>query len=41
MNESPGDTDSEGLSPRQHEIHDNMKLMSKGDDLVDSDVSSI
>jgi hypothetical protein len=39
MNESPGDTDNEGLSPRQHEIHDNVKLMKKVSNLVDSDVS--
>ncbi|XP_060568269.1 IQCJ-SCHIP1 readthrough transcript protein-like isoform X2 [Ruditapes philippinarum] len=37
MNESPGDTDNEGLSPRQHEIHDNVKLMKKVSNLVDSD----
>jgi len=37
MNESPCDTDNEGLSPRPHEIHDNTKL--KESSLVDSDVS--
>ncbi|XP_045200477.2 uncharacterized protein LOC123554413 isoform X2 [Mercenaria mercenaria] len=37
MNESPGDTDNEGLSPRQHEIHDNVKLMKNVSNLVDSD----
>lgn len=41
MNESPGDTDNEGLSPRQHEIHDNAKLMKKVSNLVDSDVSIV
>lgn len=40
MNESPCDTDNEGLSPRQHEIHDNSKMMLKDSSLVDSDVSN-
>ncbi|WAR27943.1 SCHI1-like protein [Mya arenaria] len=29
MNESPGDTDNEGVSPRQPDIHDNARLMAK------------
>ena len=41
MNESPGDTDSEGRSPRQHDLHDNIKMVTKDDDLVDSDVSKV
>lgn len=39
MNESPGDTDNEGMSPRQQEFHDNAKLLKKVSSLVDSDVS--
>ncbi|XP_052783724.1 uncharacterized protein LOC128219773 [Mya arenaria] len=37
MNESPGDTDNEGVSPRQPDIHDNARLMAKVSNLVDSD----
>ncbi|KAH3812445.1 hypothetical protein DPMN_140877 [Dreissena polymorpha] len=37
MNESPVDTDNEGASPRQHVPHDNDKLVSKVNGLVDSD----
>ncbi|KAL4220228.1 AMME chromosomal region protein 1-like [Mactra antiquata] len=37
VNESPGDTDNEGMSPRQQEFHDNAKLLKKVSNLVDSD----
>ena len=40
MNESPADTDSDhGRSPRQFEESDNVKILPKAGDIVDSDVS--
>ena len=42
MNESPADTDSDrdlGRSPRQFEESDNVKILPKVSDIVDSDVS--
>ena len=42
MNESPADTDSEhGRSPRQFEEQDNIKIVAKAGDIVDSDVSIV
>ena len=41
MNESPADTDSDfSRSPRQFEEHDNIKVVAKAGDIVDSDVST-